>query len=61
MLVLDINVTVGQAVKATDQVAVLEAMKMENSIRAGVDGTVKSIDVNKGDSVLEGTVLITIA
>ncbi|MDE5978871.1 MAG: acetyl-CoA carboxylase biotin carboxyl carrier protein subunit, partial [Muribaculaceae bacterium] len=46
---------------ATDQVAVLEAMKMENSIRAGVDGTVKSIDVNKGDSVLEGTVLITIA
>ncbi len=60
-VVLDINVTVGQAVKASDQVAVLEAMKMENSIRAGVDGTVKSIDVNKGDSVLEGTVLITIA
>lgn len=59
--VLEINVTVGQAVKAADQVAVLEAMKMENSIRAGVDGTVKSIEVNKGDAVLEGTVLITIA
>ncbi len=59
--VLEINVSVGQAVKAADQVAVLEAMKMENSIRAGVDGTVKSIEVNKGDSVLEGTVLITIA
>lgn len=59
--VLEINVSVGQAVKAADQVAVLEAMKMENSIRAGVDGTVKSIEVNKGDAVLEGTVLITIA
>lgn len=60
-VVLDINVTVGQAVKAADQVMVLEAMKMENSVRAGVDGTVKSIEVNKGDSVLEGTVLVTIA
>ena len=60
-MVLEINVTVGQAVKAADQVVVLEAMKMENSIRAGVDGTVKSIEVNKGDSVLEGSVLLTIA
>lgn len=59
-VVLEINVTVGQAVKATDQVMVLEAMKMENSIRAGVDGTVKSIEVNKGDSVLEGATLVVI-
>lgn len=60
-VVLEINVTVGQAVKSSDQVMVLEAMKMENSIRAGVDGTVKAIEVNKGDSVLEGAVLLTIA
>ena len=59
-VVLEINVTVGQAVKATDQVMVLEAMKMENSIRAGVDGTVKSIEVHKGDSVLEGATLVVI-
>lgn len=59
-VVLEINVTAGQKVTASDQVMVLEAMKMENSIKAGVDGTVKSIAVNKGDSVLEGAVLITI-
>ena len=36
-------------------------MKMENSIKAGVDGKITSINVAKGDSVLEGAVLITIA
>ena len=36
-------------------------MKMENSIKAGVDGKIASINVAKGDSVLEGAVLITIA
>lgn len=59
--VLDINVTVGQEVKAADTVVTLEAMKMENSIKAGVDGKVASISVAKGDAVLEGAVLVTIA
>lgn len=59
--VLDINVTVGQEVKAADTVVTLEAMKMENAIKAGVDGKVASISVAKGDAVLEGAVLITIA
>ena len=58
--VLEVNVTVGQSVKAADQVMALEAMKMENSIRAGVDGVVKSIEVNKGDTVLEGGTLLVI-
>lgn len=60
-VVLDINVTVGQQVSAADTVLTLEAMKMENSIKAGVDGKIASINVAKGDSVLEGAVLITIA
>lgn len=60
-VVLDINVTVGQEVKSADTVITLEAMKMENAIKAGVDGKVASISVAKGDSVLEGAVLITIA
>ena len=60
-VVLDINVTVGQAVSADDTVVTLEAMKMENAIKAGVDGKVASITVAKGDSVLEGAVLLTIA
>lgn len=38
----------------------LEAMKMENSIRAGRDGKVTAINVNPGDSVLEGAVLVTL-
>ena len=60
-VVLDINVSVGQEVKASDVVIVLEAMKMENSIKAGVDGKVASISVAKGDSVLEGATMVTIA
>ncbi len=58
--VLDINVTVGQEVKAADTVMVLEAMKMENTIRAGVDGKVLSINVAKGDAVADGATLLTI-
>lgn len=60
-VVLDINVTVGQEVKAADTVITLEAMKMENAIKAGVDGKVAAVNVTKGDSVLEGAVLVTIA
>ena len=59
-VVLSIPVKVGQAVKAADTVLVLEAMKMENAIHAGTDGTVKEILVNAGDSVLEGNNLIVI-
>lgn len=60
-VVLNIPVAVGDTVKATDVIVVLEAMKMENAIQAGRDGRVASIDVKNGDSVLEGTTLITIA
>ena len=50
----------GESVKASDTVLVLEAMKMENAIHAGRDGRVASINVNAGDSVLEGAVLLTL-
>ncbi len=59
-VVMSINVKVGDTVKASDTVLVLEAMKMENAIHAGYDGRVASIQVNPGDSVLEGAVLITV-
>lgn len=45
---------------ASDTVAVLEAMKMENAIRAGRDGKVASINVSAGDAVLEGTAIVTL-
>ena len=56
----EILVTVGQQVNVGDTVLVLEAMKMQNNIEAEYAGTVKSINVNKGDSVMEGAVLLTI-
>ncbi|WP_455602549.1 biotin/lipoyl-containing protein, partial [Bacteroides rodentium] len=37
-----------------------EAMKMENNINADKDGKITAINVNKGDSVLEGTDLVII-
>jgi len=59
-VVLAINCKVGDSVKASDTVLILEAMKMENAIHAGRDGKVTAISVNQGDSVLEGAALITI-
>lgn len=60
-VVLSIPVKVGDVVKASDTVLILEAMKMENAIHAGRDGKIASINVAPNDNVLEGTVLITIA
>ena len=55
------EVKVGDVVKDGDTVVVLEAMKMQNNIETEFSGTVTSILVNQGDSVLEGAVLLTIA
>lgn len=60
-VIIEISVKEGQAVKAGQKVAVLEAMKMENEIQAPADGTVTAILVNKGDSVLEGAEIVKIA
>lgn len=59
-VILDIKVKVGDAVKAGQTVAVLEAMKMENEIEATASGTVTAVNAGKGDSVLEGAAIITI-
>ena len=60
-VIIEVSVKEGQAVKQGQKVAVLEAMKMENEIAATVDGTVTAIHVSKGDSVLEGAPIVTIA
>ena len=59
-VIIAIKVNVGDTVKAGQEVAVLEAMKMENSIEATHEGTVTAINVTKGDSVLEGAPIVTI-
>lgn len=58
--ILNVNVTVGQAVKAGDVLMILEAMKMENDISAPCDGTVKQILVTKGSTVNTDDILIVI-
>lgn len=59
-VVLRVDVTVGQTVRADDILLVLEAMKMENTIHAPADGTVASIAVSLGDQVQTGDLLVTI-
>lgn len=56
--ILAINVAVGDNVTVGQQVAVLEAMKMENNITADRAGVVKEVCVAKGASVMEGDALI---
>jgi len=58
--IIEIHVKVGDHVKIGQKVITLEAMKMENNIESDKEGTISSINVSKGDSVMEGDVLIVI-
>ena len=58
--ILNVKVSVGQAVKKGDVVCVLEAMKMENDIPAPCDGVIASVNVQKGASVAANDVIVTL-
>lgn len=58
--ILDVKVSNGAQVKNGDTLVVLEAMKMENEIKADRDGTITAVFVNKGDSVDSGSALVSI-
>ena len=60
-LVISIAVKEGQEVKAGETVAVVEAMKMENVLRAEIDGTVKTINAKPGDSLAVDAVIVEFA
>jgi propionyl-CoA carboxylase alpha chain len=60
-LVVSIAVEVGQEVKAGEPLAVVEAMKMENVLRAERDGTVKTISARPGDSLAVDAVIMEFA
>jgi acetyl/propionyl-CoA carboxylase alpha subunit len=60
-LIVDIRVEPGQAVKKGDPLLVLEAMKMENILKAPADGIVGGIKVNLRDNVQKGQVLVQFA
>ncbi len=60
-LVVSIAVEAGQAIKAGEAVAVVEAMKMQNIIRAERDGVVKAVSAKAGDSIAADEVLVEFA
>jgi pyruvate carboxylase subunit B len=57
-LVLQVLVEAGQEVKAGDGLVVLEAMKMENELRAPSDGTVAAVHCAPGDAVGKNALLL---
>lgn len=57
-LVIRITVAPGDQVVAGQSVLMMEAMKMENELRAAAAGTVKAVKVAPGTAVEKGTVLI---
>ena len=57
-LVLKVEVEVGQAVKAGQGVVIVEAMKMENELKAPADGVVARILVQERQTVDKGATLI---
>jgi biotin carboxyl carrier protein len=59
-VILDIYVREGDMVKIGQKLLMLEAMKMENIINADKEGRVSALKVGKGDSVMEGDILIVI-
>ena len=58
--VLKILVSEGQQVSAGDALLILEAMKMEQTIRSVSDGVVESIKVQTGQVVSPGDVLVQV-
>lgn len=59
-LVLRVLATVGQAVRAGEPLVVLEAMKMEQTIKTAIEGRVSAIRVKPGDVVSPGQTLVEI-
>jgi propionyl-CoA carboxylase alpha chain len=60
-LVVSVAVTVGQDVKAGEGVCIVEAMKMQNIIRAEADGVVKAVNAAAGASVAADEILVEFA
>ena len=60
-VVVRVLVKPGQTVNAGDPVIVVEAMKMENELKAPIGGTVEHVHVQPGQAVESGAALVTIA
>ncbi len=60
-LVISIDAEVGESVKAGQALAVVEAMKMENVLRAEQDGTIAAVHVSQGQSLSVDQVILEFA
>jgi biotin carboxyl carrier protein len=59
-MVIKIKKNIGNNVSQGESIMILEAMKMENDLRAQVSGKIKSISVKEGMAVEKGNILFTI-
>ena len=59
-LILEVLAKEGEEVTMGQTIVKMEAMKMENNIQSNRDGKITAVKVKKGDSVLEGDVLMEI-
>jgi len=58
--IVEVNVKPGDRVQPGDVICVLEAMKMKNSIRAAATGVIASVEIQSGQSVDYGEVLVNL-
>jgi len=58
--VIKINTTEGAVVHEGDTLLILEAMKMENEIKAGINGVIKAVNVEEGQVLESGHLMIEI-
>jgi biotin carboxyl carrier protein len=55
-----LNKKVGDKVAKGETVLILEAMKMENEIKSGADGVIKSVNVKEGQALDSGFLMVEI-
>lgn len=58
--IVKVMTTEGAVVHAGDTLVILEAMKMENEIKAGIDGVIKSVHIVEGQVLESGHLMIEI-
>tara|TARA_B100001142_G_scaffold330221_1_gene397108 strand:- start:5890 stop:6339 length:450 start_codon:yes stop_codon:yes gene_type:complete len=59
-MIISVSVDVGDEIVIGDEICVLEAMKMQQSLKATWSGTVSSVEISSGDKVTTGQILVTI-
>ena len=57
---MKVLVSTGDSIVEGDVIAVIEAMKMETEIKSPLTGVVKSVEIEAGDKVKTGDVLVTV-